>query len=114
MSITLTFLLFFRFPSFTMPSVIPKSHFETTQKLKSEYSPHTLTEYVSKRTGVRVVVVDQAGPKVQGFFTAATEILDDSGSPHTLEHLIFMGSKTYPYKGLLDKLATRAYSGTNA
>ena len=63
---------------------------------------------------MRVVVVDQAGPKVQGFFAAATEVLDDSGSPHTLEHLCFMGSKSYPYKGLLDRLATRGYSNTNA
>ena len=44
----------------------------------------------------------------------ATEIHDDSGAPHTLEHLCFMGSKSYQYKGLLDKLATRAYSTTNA
>ena len=63
---------------------------------------------------MQVVVVDQKGPKVLGFFALATEIHDDSGAPHTLEHLCFMGSKTYPYKGVLDKLATRAYSGTNA
>ena len=63
---------------------------------------------------MRVVVVDQKGPKVLGFFALATEILDDSGAPHTLEHLCFMGSKNYRYKGFLDKLATRAYSNTNA
>ena len=63
---------------------------------------------------MRVVVVDQAGPKVKGIFALATEILDDSGSPHTLEHLCFMGSKSFPYKGVLDKLANRAYSTTNA
>ena len=61
-----------------------------------------------------VVVVDQKGPKVLGFFALATEIHDDSGAPHTLEHLCFMGSKSYQYKGVLDKLATRAYSTTNA
>ena len=61
-----------------------------------------------------VVVVDQKGPKVNGYFALATEIFDDSGSPHTLEHLIFLGSKSYPYKGLLDKLASKAYSSTNA
>lgn len=61
-----------------------------------------------------VVVVDREGPKVNGFFTLATEIHDDSGAPHTLEHLCFMGSKSYCYKGVLDKLATRAYSNTNA
>ena len=63
---------------------------------------------------MQVVVVDQKGPKVLGFFALATEIHNDSGAPHTLEHLCFMGSKSYPYKGVLDKLATRAYSGTNA
>ena len=63
---------------------------------------------------MRVVVVDQKGPKVNGYFTLATEIHDDSGAPHTLEHLCFMGSKSFQYKGVLDKLATRAYSNTNA
>ena len=63
---------------------------------------------------MRIVVVDQEGPKVNGYFTLATEIHDDSGAPHTLEHLCFMGSKNYQYKGVLDKLATRAYSNTNA
>lgn len=79
-----------------------------------DYAPATISQYVSKRTGMHCVVVDQKGPKVQGYFALATEIFDDSGSPHTLEHLIFMGSKSYQYKGLLDKLATRAYSNTNA
>ena len=97
-----------------MPAKSQSSYFEATQKLKVDYSPHSITEYVSRRTGMRVVVVDQSGPKVLGFFAAATEIWDDSGSPHTLEHLCFMGSKSYPYKGLLDKLATRGYSNTNA
>lgn len=63
---------------------------------------------------MNVVVVDQKGPKVLGFFTLATEIHDDSGAPHTLEHLCFMGSRSYRYQGVLDKLAARAYSNTNA
>lgn len=29
---------------------------------------------------------------------AATEAHDDDGLPHTLEHLVFMGSEKYPYK----------------
>ncbi len=61
-----------------------------------------------------VVVIDQKGPKVNGYFVLATEIHDDSGAPHTLEHLVFMGSRNYRYKGFLDKLATRFYSNTNA
>ncbi|KAK4561151.1 hypothetical protein LTR86_005106 [Recurvomyces mirabilis] len=89
-------------------------HFKTIQKLKLDYAPITITQYESTRTGMRVAVVDQKGPKVNGYFALATEIHDDSGSPHTLEHLCFMGSKAYHYKGLLDKLATRMYSTTNA
>lgn len=42
-------------------------------------------------------------------------VFNDSGAPHTLEHLIFMGSEKYPYKGVLDNLANRAFAaGTNA
>lgn len=44
-----------------------------------------------------------------------TETLDNDGLPHTLEHLTFMGSKKYPYKGILDLIANRCMaSGTNA
>jgi Zn-dependent M16 (insulinase) family peptidase len=97
-----------------MPSQTKKPHFRTIQQFQAEYAPATISQYVSERTGMHVVVVDQKGPKVQGYFALATEIFDDSGSPHTLEHLVFMGSKSYQYKGLLDKLASRAYSNTNA
>lgn len=97
-----------------MPSAERKTHFKVLQKFNPDYSPNVFTQYESERTGMRVVVVDQKGPKVNGYFVLATEIHDDSGAPHTLEHLCFMGSKNYRYKGFLDKLATRAYSGTNA
>lgn len=44
-----------------------------------------------------------------------TETNVDDGLPHTLEHLVFMGSKNYPYKGVLDVIANRCLaSGTNA
>ncbi|RKO84544.1 hypothetical protein BDK51DRAFT_2894, partial [Blyttiomyces helicus] len=40
---------------------------------------------------------------------------DDKGLPHTLEHLVFCGSKLIPHRGYLDYLATRSLStGTNA
>ncbi|PMD34524.1 zinc metalloprotease-like protein [Hyaloscypha variabilis F] len=102
------------FQHIKMPSQIRKPYFRTIQKFKADYSPASFSQYVSERTGMHVVVVDQKGPKVQGYFALATEIFDDSGSPHTLEHLVFMGSKSYQYKGLLDKLSSRAYSNTNA
>ncbi|KAK1067973.1 hypothetical protein LTR33_011254, partial [Friedmanniomyces endolithicus] len=98
-----------------MPAAKEQSpRFRTVQTLELEYAPITITQYESTRTGMRVAVVDQKGPKVNGYFALATEIHDDSGAPHTLEHLCFMGSKAYHYKGLLDKLATRMYSTTNA
>lgn len=91
-----------------------QSHFKTVQHFTADFCPSQFTLYVSQRTGLRAVVVDRKGPKVNGYFALATEIHDDSGAPHTLEHLVFMGSKSFHYKGLLDKLATRAYSNTNA
>ncbi|KAJ0419969.1 Metalloenzyme, LuxS/M16 peptidase-like protein [Aspergillus carlsbadensis] len=90
------------------------SHFKCLQRFKPDYSPSEFVQYESQRTGMRVVVIDQKGPKVNGYFVLATEIFDDSGAPHTLEHLVFMGSRNYKYKGFLDKLATRLYSNTNA
>ncbi|KAG6045977.1 hypothetical protein E4U17_008062, partial [Claviceps sp. LM77 group G4] len=97
-----------------MPSITRQSHFRKVQSFATDYAPCTITQYVSERSGMQVIVADRQGPKINGYFTLATEILDDSGAPHTLEHLIFMGSKSYQFKGLLDKLSSRAYSGTNA
>jgi Zn-dependent M16 (insulinase) family peptidase len=95
---------------------IPQAHprFRTVQQLTVDYAPVKIAQYESTRTGMRVVVIDQKGPKVEGWFALATEIHDNSGAPHTLEHLCFMGSKSYHYKGLLDRLACRAFSYTNA
>ncbi|KAJ9110895.1 hypothetical protein QFC19_001404 [Naganishia cerealis] len=46
--------------------------------------------------------------QLNAYAVLATETFDDSGLPHTLEHLTFMGSESYPYKGVLDLLAGRA------
>ena len=32
------------------------------------------------------------------FGITATEAHDDDGLPHTLEHLVFLGSEDFPYK----------------
>ncbi|KAL6716443.1 hypothetical protein ACLMJK_006010 [Lecanora helva] len=90
------------------------ANFIRSQRFCTDYAPATVTQYQSSRTGLTIAVVDQEGPTVHGTFALATEIHDDSGAPHTLEHLCFMGSKKYPYNGVLDKLGARAYSETNA
>lgn len=97
-----------------LPTREKKSHFRMIQNFKTDYAVAEFTQYESERTGLRVAVCERQSPKVHGYFALATEIHDDSGAPHTLEHLIFMGSKSYKYKGVLDKLATRSYSSTNA
>jgi Zn-dependent M16 (insulinase) family peptidase len=97
-----------------MPSTKPTTRFRKVQSFQTDYAPTTVTLYESERSGMQVIIADRKGPKINGYFTLATEIFDDSGAPHTLEHLVFMGSKNYQYKGLLDKLSSRAYSGTNA
>ncbi|XP_049547203.1 uncharacterized protein C05D11.1-like [Anopheles darlingi] len=72
-------------------------------------------KYRSVLTGLTVVLGEVEGPVVNGYFTLATEAYDDDGLPHTLEHLIFLGSEKYPYKGILDLVANRCLaSGTNA
>ncbi|KAI8644434.1 Metalloenzyme, LuxS/M16 peptidase-like protein [Parasitella parasitica] len=68
------------------------------------------------------MLADIEAPLVNGYFALATESFDDFGCPHTLEHLVFLGSDQYPYKyvdmlqkGVLDSLANRAIAqGTNA
>jgi Zn-dependent M16 (insulinase) family peptidase len=97
-----------------MPAATSAPRFRKVQSFQTSYAPTVITQYESERSGMQVTIADRKGPKINGYFTLATEILDDSGAPHTLEHLVFMGSKSYRYKGLLDKLASRAYSSTNA
>lgn len=74
-----------------------------------------LAKYRSTKTGLTVFVSEFDGPLISGFLCVATEAEDDDGLPHTLEHLVFMGSEEYPFKGVLDQLANRCLaSGTNA
>ncbi|XP_050051775.1 uncharacterized protein C05D11.1-like [Dermacentor andersoni] len=74
-----------------------------------------LAKYRSTKTGMTVCVSEFDGPLISGYLCIATEAQDDDGLPHTLEHLIFMGSEDYPFKGILDQLANRCLaSGTNA
>lgn len=74
-----------------------------------------LDMYQSTRSKLRVAVASVPGPMVRGHISFVTETNTNDGLPHTLEHLVFMGSKKYPYKGVLDVIANRCLaSGTNA
>ncbi|CAE6416736.1 unnamed protein product [Rhizoctonia solani] len=107
--------------SMTLPTsteTFDTRNFELLQRVKLDYADVEVTKWRSKVTGLTVVHIDYDGkstPIVKGYFVLATEIFNDSGCPHTLEHLVFLGSEQYPFKGVLDNLANRAFSqGTNA
>ncbi|GFR13936.1 uncharacterized protein C05D11.1 [Trichonephila clavata] len=74
-----------------------------------------LSKYKSTKSGMTICIAEADGPLVGGYLCVATEAHDDDGLPHTLEHLVFMGSEKYPYKGVLDLAASRCLAqGTNA
>lgn len=74
-----------------------------------------VSKYISDRTGMRVYACHVSGPVVKGYFSLATEATDDDGLPHTLEHMVFLGSEDYPHAGVIDILANKVYAaGTNA
>ncbi|CAO1622067.1 unnamed protein product [Parajaminaea phylloscopi] len=90
--------------------------FELLQSFALPYAPEMkVQKWKSTKTGLTMVWADFQSPLVNAYMTVPTEIFTDSGVPHTLEHLIFLGSHDYPFKGILDSLANRAFaSGTNA
>lgn len=80
-----------------------------------EHNGVPVSKWISTVTGMKLVAIETDGPLVDGYFTLATEHTNNDGCPHTLEHLIFMGSELFPVKGMLDQLANRSFAqGTNA
>ncbi|CAL1695478.1 unnamed protein product [Somion occarium] len=95
----------------------PQRHgnFDLVRKFKLDFADIEVSKWKSRVSGLSVVHLDYDAPIVNGYFVVATEIFDDTGCPHTLEHLVFMGSEKYPYKGIIDHFANRGFSnGTNA
>jgi Zn-dependent M16 (insulinase) family peptidase len=56
-------------------------------------------KFKSDQSGLEIILFQVEGPLVNAYITVATETRDDRGCPHTLEHLVFLGSEEYPYKG---------------
>ncbi|KAI9034064.1 Metalloenzyme, LuxS/M16 peptidase-like protein [Hyaloraphidium curvatum] len=64
---------------------------------------------------LRTLALPLPGPLSYVWAIVPTRVKDGRGLPHTLEHLVFCGSRNAPHRGLLDLLAVRALSnGTNA
>ncbi|KAF9473122.1 hypothetical protein BDN70DRAFT_886165 [Pholiota conissans] len=90
-------------------------NFDLIKRVKLDFTDVVVSKWKSRITGLTIIHLDYEAPIVNGYFVVGTEIFDDSGCPHTLEHLVFMGSEKYPYKGILDLFANRGFSnGTNA
>ncbi|PPQ88654.1 hypothetical protein CVT25_010230 [Psilocybe cyanescens] len=90
-------------------------NYDLVKRVKLDFTDVVVSKWKSRETGLTVIHLDYEAPIVNGYFVVPTEIFDDSGCPHTLEHLVFMGSEKFPYKGILDLLANRGFSnGTNA
>lgn len=87
-------------------------NFRLLKRIRLNYTDATITKWVSNKTGLKVVHVDYQGPIINGYFAVATEIFDDSGCPHTLEHLVFHGSASYPYSDALQRIAARSFAST--
>ncbi|KAI0756614.1 Metalloenzyme, LuxS/M16 peptidase-like protein [Daedaleopsis nitida] len=90
-------------------------NFDLIKRFKLDFADIHVSKWKSRTSGLSIVHLDCDAPLVNGYFVVGTEIFNDSGCPHTLEHLVFMGSEKYPYKGIIDHLANRGFSnGTNA
>ncbi|XP_023322562.1 uncharacterized protein C05D11.1 [Eurytemora carolleeae] len=96
------------------PRIQDNSHWK--EKSRFNISSSTMVvKFISEMTGLTVVLVESESPIVNGYFCLATEAHDHDGLPHTLEHLVFLGSEEYPYKEVLDLLANRCLADrTNA
>jgi len=91
------------------------SHWDQLDGFHITNSSIPVVKYQSRLTGLTIAVARAETPIVNGYFCLPTEAHDNDGLPHTLEHLIFMGSEDHPYKEVLDLLANRCLaSRTNA
>jgi Zn-dependent M16 (insulinase) family peptidase len=83
--------------------------------LNSVLGPSGIQAWRHTRTGVRIVKFAEPGPLVSASIIVGTVPWSDAGHPHTLEHIIFLGSTLYPQRGYLDTLACKCLgNGTNA
>lgn len=69
----------------TVPSRV--GSFDLVAEYTLSSAPITVSKWVLQKTGLSVVYANTPGPIINLWATVRTEIFDDSGRPHTLEHL---------------------------
>ena len=78
------------------------------------YKKVKCNKYRIPSNGLTITLFNHDGPVISGDIVLRTHAFDNVGLPHTLEHLVFMGSSSYP-NGFLDCAANQCLSsGTNA
>ncbi|TPX68367.1 hypothetical protein SpCBS45565_g03135 [Spizellomyces sp. 'palustris'] len=93
----------------------PLFQLESTVPFPLPASPTTIATYKHINSAFRIVFCSIPGPLCSAAIVVPTLGEGDEGLAHTLEHLVFCGSRGIPHRGYLDSLATRCLStGTNA
>ncbi|SSD60544.1 uncharacterized protein SCODWIG_02305 [Saccharomycodes ludwigii] len=80
-----------------------------------DYAPdYTLNKYVSSRTRLQLIYLQsKTFTSINGYFVVYDGIMNDSNCSSALQHLIFYGSKKYPYKGFLKTAGNRCMCDIN-
>jgi len=113
-------LFFITIVDYHVASIVKQRIFDNSHwdKISSFIVPNStipVAKYQSSLTGLSIAVAKAETPIVNGYFCLPTQVFDNDGLPHILEHLIFLGSEDYPFKEVLDLLANRCLaSRTNA
>lgn len=70
----------------------------------------TMHMYKHKKFGCEFLYVESQEPTNTFCVHVRTPLINDSGTPHMLEHLVLNGSKKYPIKNCFFRLLSRSYS----
>ncbi|GAA6002573.1 hypothetical protein JCM10207_007572, partial [Rhodosporidiobolus poonsookiae] len=90
---------------YPIPDNVGNFHLVRTHELDAP--PFTrIAKWESVKTGLKVVWADTPGPVSGLTIQVATETFDNSGLPHTLEHLLFTASKKHREPHFADRLAS--------
>lgn len=66
--------------------------------------------YCETESGIGIFICKHKIPLCSCSIIVPTVPINDKGLPHTLEHLVFLGSKNIPFRGFLDVMASRCIS----
>ncbi|EFA82539.1 hypothetical protein PPL_04227 [Heterostelium album PN500] len=69
-----------------------------------------IVRYRHVESNMMLILHHCPGPKVNASIIVPTEAPNNRGLPHTLEHLVFNGCDSYPYRDFIESVANRCFS----